>query len=253
MVLEEQEMPALPRKFDYAEIWQKTYFANTNAYLQYSILEGLDLKTVFGADLRDTRDYNYHGVLADGLQRSNQTNLNIGNLKKSTVLSETTLSYAKTFGKHDLSAVVGIEFQNTYFKGISSQSTNVPYGRPLNYNLFNPADVITREIDETQTRRSVFGRVNYAYDDRYLASVSIRRDGDSRFGVNNKYQTFPAVSVGWNVHNESFFSSNLLSQLKLRFSRGSLGTTSFLGSYDALNILSPAPTALGTDFISRKM
>ena len=125
----------------------------------------------------------------------------------------------------------------------------MPYGLPKNYNLFNPADVITREIDETQTRRSVFGRVNYAYDNRYLASVSLRRDGDSRFGANNKFQTFPAVSLGWNVHNESFFSSNLLSQLKLRFSRGSLGTTSFLGSYDALRILSPAPTAFGTGFL----
>ena len=118
------------------------------------------------------------------------------------MLSETTLMYAKTLGKHDLSAVLGMEFQTTYFKGISSVATNVPYGLPKNYNLFNPADVITREIDETQTRRSVFGRVNYAYDNRYLASVSLRRDGDSRFGANNKFQTFPAVSLGWNVHDD---------------------------------------------------
>lgn len=236
-------------KFDNAKLWQKTFFANTNAYLQYSILKGLDLKTVFGADIRDTRDYYYQGVLADGLQRSNESDLDIADLKRTTVLSETTLSYAKTFGKHDLSAVVGMEFQNTYFKGISSQGTNVPFGQPLNYALFSPADVITREIDETQSRRSVFGRVNYAYDDRYLASVSIRRDGDSRFGSNNKFQTFPAVSAGWNIHKESFFKSNLISQLKLRFSRGSLGTTSFLGSYDALSILSPSPTFLGTGFL----
>ena len=103
-------------KFNDAEIYQKTLFANTNAYLQYNIIEGLDIKTVFGADLRDTRDYNYQGILTDGLQRSTATNLNIANLKKSTVLSETTLMYAKTLGKHDLSAVVGDGVSNYLFQ-----------------------------------------------------------------------------------------------------------------------------------------
>ena len=164
-------------------------------------------------------------------------------------MSETTLNYTKTIGTSDISAVAGAEFQNFYIKGTAIAGTNVPLGLPLNYSYLNTADVTTRLRDETVSRRSVFGRVNYAYDNRYLASISARRDGDSRFGANNRYKVFPAFSLGWNVHNESFYHSDLLTDLKLRFSRGSLGTTSFLGSYSALSLLLTQPTIFGTGFL----
>src|SRR5690606_9232867 len=115
-------------KFDDAKNWEKTYFGNVNSYLQYEILDGLNIKAVLGADYKDTQSYYNQGVLADGQQRSNQSDLDISNIKVSTVLSETTLNYAKIIGKHDLSAVIGMEFQNTYFKGIVSNATNVPFG-----------------------------------------------------------------------------------------------------------------------------
>jgi TonB-linked SusC/RagA family outer membrane protein len=237
-------------KFDNARRYQKTYFGNVNSYLQYEILDGLNLKTVLGGDLRDTETYYYQGTLADSRERTNQSDLDISNLKVSTVLSETTLNYAKVLGKHDISAVAGFEFQTTTLKGLASVGTNVPIGLPINYNQLSPADVVTTERDETRTRRSVFGRVQYAFDNRYLFSASVRRDGDSRFGVNKRYETFPALSVGWNIHNESFFGEGGgWSQFKLRFSTGSLGTTSFLGSYDALSLLGTAPTAFGNGFL----
>ena len=94
-----------------------------------------------------------------------------------------------------------------------------------------------------------FGRINYAFDNRYLASVSVRRDGDSRFGRNNRHEIFPAVSLGWNVHNESFYNNDFLTDVKLRFSYGSLGTTSFLGAYSSLSLLNPQATALGNGFL----
>ncbi|MEL7376644.1 MAG: SusC/RagA family TonB-linked outer membrane protein, partial [Bacteroidota bacterium] len=149
----------------------------------------------------------------------------------------------------DLSAVAGLEFQNFFIDGVSLNGTNVPFGQPQNFALLDPADISISERDETIARRSVFGRVNYAFDNRYLASVSIRRDGDSRFGANNKYETFPAVSLGWNVHNEAFYNSSILTDLKLRFSTGSLGTTSFLGAYNSLSLLNPQATVFGTGFL----
>ncbi|MFD0990794.1 SusC/RagA family TonB-linked outer membrane protein [Mariniflexile jejuense] len=238
-------------KFDNSRRWAKNYFGNLSTYLQFNIMDGLDLKTVFGADLNNNVSYFYEGQLSDGQQRSNQTDLDISDIKKSTVLSETTLSYSKVFAdKHDVAAVVGLEYQNTYFKGMVSTGTNVPFGLPINYSFFNPADVVTREVDETRSRRSVFGRVNYAYDDKYLVSVSLRRDGDSRFGANKKFATFPAASIGWNMHKEAFLEdSDIISLLKPRFSTGSLGTESFLSSYSALSILSTAPTAFGSAFL----
>lgn len=237
-------------KLDNTERWQKTFFGNVTSYLQYSILDGLNVKTVLGGDLRDTQYYEHRLLGFDSRARSGQTYMDQTDLKVSTVLSETTLNYAKEFGKHDVSAVAGIEFQTTQLKGTAIEGSNIPDTAIQNYNLLDPADINVTERDETRARESVFGRINYAYDNRYLFSVSLRRDGDSRFGANKRFETFPAISVGWNMHNESFLQENeVLSQLKLRFSAGSLGTTSFLGSYDALSLLDPSPTLYGTGFL----
>ncbi|MFY0688397.1 MAG: TonB-dependent receptor [Cyclobacteriaceae bacterium] len=236
-------------KLDNTDAWQKTYFANVSSYLQFEIIDGLNIKTVLGADMRDVQDYSHRLLEFDSRARASQTFFDQQDTKRASVLSESTLNYAKTFGDHDISAVAGVEFQNFYIRATRLDGTNMPYGQPLNFGLLDPADIQVSERDETVSRRSVFGRVNYAYDDRYLASVSVRRDGDSRFGANNRFETFPAVSLGWNVHNESFFNLDFLSNLKLRFSTGSLGTTSFLGSYSSLSLLNPQASMLGTAFL----
>ncbi|MEM8525574.1 MAG: TonB-dependent receptor [Bacteroidota bacterium] len=236
-------------KLDNTDRFQNTYFGNLSSYLQFNIVDGLNIKTVLGGDLRDTENYFWRGLEFDSRARSNQTRLQQSNIQRASVLSETTLNYAKVIGKHDLGAVAGIEFQNFYIDGISLSGTNVPFGQPQNFALLDPADISISERDETISRRSVFGRINYAYDNRYLLSVSLRRDGDSRFGANNRFQTFPALSAGWNVHNESFYNSDFLSDLKLRFSYGSLGTTAFLGAYNSLSLLNPTATVFGTGFL----
>ena len=237
-------------KLDNTDTWEKTFFGNVSGYLQYSIIDGLNIKTVLGGDLRDTQNYTHRLLGFDSRARDSQTYMNQTDVKVSSVLSTTTLSYAKVFDKHDISAVAGIEFQTTTFKGTALRGSNVPDSAILNYNLFAPADINVTERDETRARESVFGRINYAFDDKYLASVSVRRDGDSRFGANKRFETFPALSLGWNVHNESFLQDNeTLSKLKLRFSTGSLGTTSFLGSYDSLSLLDPSATVYGTGFL----
>ena len=93
-----------------------------NSYLQFNIIEGLNIRTVLGADINDNQAYYYQGVLADYQQRSNQSDLDQTDLKRTSVLSETTLNYAKTLGNHDLSAVAGMEFQNFYIRGTSLQA-----------------------------------------------------------------------------------------------------------------------------------
>lgn len=236
-------------KLDNTDRYQKTYFGNLSSYLQYQIIDGLNIKTVLGADIRDTEDYFWRGLEFDSRARSTQTALDQTNVKRSSILSETTLNYAKTIDKHDISAVAGLEFQNFYIQGTSLQGSNVPFGDIINYNLLEPADIAVSERDETISRRSVFGRINYAFDNRYLFSASLRRDGDSRFGANERYATFPALSVGWNVHNESFWKSDAWSLMKLRFSTGSLGTTSDLGAYNSLSLLNPSATIFGNGFL----
>ena len=237
-------------KLDNVESWEKTYFANASGYLEYNIMEGLNVKTVLGGDIRDTQTYSHRLLGYDSRARDSQTFMRQTDLKVSTLLSETTLNFAKVIGKHDINAVAGFESQTTKLNGTALRGVNVPDTAIQNFNLLNPADITVTERDETRTRESIFGRVQYAYDSRYLASVSLRRDGSSQFGANKRYATFPAVSLGWNMHNESFLADNdVVSKLKLRFSTGSLGTTSFLGSYDSLSLLDPSATIYGTGFL----
>lgn len=236
-------------KLDNTDRYQKTYFANVTSFLEYKIIDGLNIKAVLGADIRDTKDYFYRGLEFDSQARGNQTALDETTVQQTSTLSETTLNYNKEIGKHSVSAVAGIEFQKIYFKGTSLTGTNVPFSDIVNYNLLKPEDITVRERDETISRWSYFGRISYAFDNRYLLSASIRRDGDSRFGANNRYATFPALSIGWNVHNESFYNFDFLSTLKPRFSTGSLGSTSDLGAYNSLSLLNPQATVLGTGFL----
>ncbi len=237
-------------KLDNAQNWEKTYFFNVSSYLEYQIIEGLNLKTVLGGDLRDTQLHYYQGILADNQARFQNTDLDRTDTKRSSVLSETTLSYSKEIGNHNISAVAGIEFQNNYIKATALRGAYVPYGEIVNYGLLEPENIAVTERDETSSRRSVFGRVNYAYNDKYLASFSIRRDGDSRFGANNRYEVFPAVSLGWNAHKEAFLQDNeVLSKLKFRFSTGSIGTTSFLGAYNSLSLLGTGATVFGNGYL----
>ncbi len=226
---------------------EKSYYGNVNAYLQYNIIDGLDIKTAFGGDIRDVRD-NFHQLSqADRRGQISRTSLDETNTQRSSIQSENTLTYAKVIGDHDVSAVVGLEFQNIYTRSISVQGGNLPSDEPLNLSLVGSVNLSER--NETISRRSIFGRINYAYDNRYLASVSLRRDGDSRFGSNNRFETFPALSLGWNVHNESFYNLDFLSNLKLRFSTGSIGTTSDLGAYNSLSLLNPRPVVLGNGYL----
>jgi len=176
-------------KLDNVESWEKTYFANASGYLEYNIMEGLNVKTVLGGDIRDTQTYSHRLLGYDSRARDSQTFMRQTDLKVSTLLSETTLNFAKVIGKHDINAVAGFESQTTKLNGTALRGVNVPDTAIQNFNLLNPADITVTERDETRTRESIFGRVQYAYDSRYLASVSLRRDGSSQFGANKRYAT----------------------------------------------------------------
>lgn len=92
--------------------------------------------------------------------------------------------------------------------------------------------------DETNSRTGLMGRVNYAYSDKYNFSASIRRDGYSRFGLQNIYGNFPSVSAAWTISNEDFMQSRTLNYLKLRLSYGVNGNSSGLEDYNAYARLS---------------
>jgi TonB-dependent starch-binding outer membrane protein SusC len=154
---------------------------------------------------------------------------------------ETYLSWDNEFGNHSINAVLGYSWQeNTNGDGFQASSTNFPTD-DIGYNnlgLGNPYAIADFRVDfgpsyYDQIRLvSDFARVKYGYNDRYLLQLSLRRDGSSAFGENNRWGYFPSIGAAWRISQENFMKeSNVLNDLKLRASYGVTGNSAGFSAY----------------------
>jgi len=148
-------------------------------------------------------------------------------------------NYKNTFfNKHSVDAMVGFEYYDAYAKGVSASGSNAPTDDFQDLELtLNNAERQTRGTNSYHQRERImsgFSRLNYDFDDKYLATFTVRRDGYSRLLGDNQYGTFPAFSLGWMVHREAFMAAtdNWLSFLKLRGSWGKNGNVGGIGLYE---------------------
>ncbi|GAB2595211.1 TonB-dependent receptor [Spirosoma areae] len=213
--------------YDQENIGQKS-FANAIGGLTYEFVKGLSLNVQYAVD--------YLSLDSKGFSGNYLTNFS-PNASKSTgqqitLQSTNSLSYNKVFnGIHSLNAVAVFETQA--FKGdyFNASATGLKFP-DLKYDNLAQANAFNAGSSFTNTGLvSYLGRVNYSLKDRYLLSVSVRRDGSSKFYGDNKYSTFPAVAVGWNLANEQFIQNlRVFSALKLRGSWGLTGSQA-IGAY----------------------
>lgn len=152
-------------------------------------------------------------------------------------LLETTLRYNNTFDKHTLQTVAGYSFQEDIGTGITAQGRQpiVNYTRMHDLSLFqnvNPGDVMSYKWSSRLI--SFFGRGIYNYDSRYYFTATIRRDGSSKFGLNNEWGWFPSASVMWNITGEDFMQNvTFMNNLRLRIGYGITGNQE-IGVYNDL-------------------
>jgi len=149
---------------------------------------------------------------------------------------ENTLNYDKVFGKHSIQALLGQSFRqgNVLLRQSSSEGFSVPYYPVID----NGATKSSKGSELKNTLSSYFGRINYAFNDRYLFTATLRRDGSSRFAPSNQFGYFPSASVGWKLNNEKFWNipKSIVSLLKLRGSYGKLGNQE-IGDYQFQGIV----------------
>ena len=135
--------------------------------------------------------------------------------------------------KHEFKFLAGLDMESNRYTYLSaSQADLVTPSVPTLNNATNK--VVNRGFNDTQwSTMGVFGRINYAYDSRYLAEFSIRRDGSSRFIGDKTWSTFPSLALGWNIANEEFFKplTKTVNTLKLRATYGALGNTNITALY----------------------
>jgi TonB-linked SusC/RagA family outer membrane protein len=142
------------------------------------------------------------------------------------------LRFSKMFDKHSVNALLAYEYND--YSGKSLSSTGIGFVPGFEVLDVTAKPELARGGISEWAVQSVFSNVNYAYDHRYLAQLSLRRDGASNFGDNAKYGNFFSVSAGWNIHQEDFFRNEAVDQLKLRASYGSVGNrpSSLYPQYD---------------------
>ncbi|HEX9958961.1 MAG TPA: TonB-dependent receptor [Fibrella sp.] len=206
-----------------------------SSYAQFQLIEGLAYKVSLNGSLENQRLKYYRPsfVDTDGSRAPKTADARNETSMNRDWLVEQTLNYNKTlFTKHSINLLAGYTTQKSYgeFARVNAQNFPNDVVRTL-----SAGQIVGGTNTETEySLISYLGRFNYAYDDKYLFTASIRTDGSSRFGANNKWGTFPSVSAGWRVSGESFMRDvRPVSDLKLRASWGLVGNNR-IGDYDAI-------------------
>lgn len=193
-----------------------------NLYAQIELFKGLKYKLNLTPDFSFERYKNYLNKYDFGLETNSITQLTERQRRRRNILVENLLTFDRTFGEHKISALAGYTYQDSRFRHIQA------YGEGLPQGLEEIDAATTNRSNEGNSWRSVLtsilGRVFYSYQNKYLFTATIRRDGSSKFGKNNRYGYFPSFSLGWNVAEEKFMENvHWLDQLKLRGGYGVLG------------------------------
>jgi TonB-linked SusC/RagA family outer membrane protein len=219
----------------------------TNESLEATILPGLRIKTNFGINSSDNSGYyftpsnnrmNGGTVLSFYSQSANNS---------FEYLWENTIAYSKTFGLHNIDFVGGISKQDNTYRYISGQGNGQVSDVLRNLNSVNNITNITGS-ESSYALASQFARLNYKFGDKYLVTGTVRRDGSSRFGANNRFGIFPSGSVAWRVKNESFLKNvDAVSDLKLRASYGEVGNQSSIGLFQYLSLYGTGGSATSTN------
>ncbi|PEN12969.1 SusC/RagA family TonB-linked outer membrane protein [Longibacter salinarum] len=191
-----------------------------NVFADIMPIEGLSLKSDVGVDLRYGDNYSFTPTYSVSPEFSNLTNsVSRYSDRRSSLIWSNTATYSRIFGtKHDLTVLGGTSAEWNTYEFISANTTGLPNDDPsLRYLQQGSASQgATGDLDRSRLV-SYFGRVNYGYDSRYLATVVARYDGSSRFGENNRFGFFPSFSLAWRVSEEAFMESvEFVDDLKLR-------------------------------------
>jgi TonB-dependent starch-binding outer membrane protein SusC len=197
-----------------------------NVFAEISLLKGLKFKTNAGLDFSDFNRKDIERKVNNGFIVRGTNRLIIDTNKFSSFVFSNTLNYDLELGKNNrISALLGYEYIRNDFDTFVAQADDFPF-ETEDFFVLNAATGArtSRGASTANTTVSQFGKINYAYSNRYLASFTLRRDGSSRFGENNRFGIFPSTTVGWRISNEDFFKKNdVVNSLKLRAGYGIVG------------------------------
>lgn len=220
-----------------------------NAYLNFKPLSGLTFKSLLGGDYTNNfidfftpSDVGEYRTAAPKPARASETKGSVINY-----LWENTLTFEKTFGKHEITVLAGTTFQKESGNSTLVSGTGIPDNNIDNLAGASSFSVVPQRYIWTQL--SYLTRLQYAYANKYLFSAAIRRDGSSRFGQDAKWGNFPSVTGGWLLSREDFFPElSWIDLLKLRATYGKAGNNQ-IGNYSSFALANPLSYVSGSTLL----
>lgn len=194
-------------------------------YVNWEITKGLTYRVNFGPDYTVRRNGRFTGSQTNARRGGDATG-SVDDRFQFNYTLENILNYTKTFNSvHNLNFTALQSFQRDRFEQSSISVLGIPAPSQLYHRLGDASQITGASTNLVEwALLSYMGRVNYDYKGKYLLTASVRADGSSRFGANNKFGIFPSAAFGWNMHQEEFLkNSSFVDQLKFRVSYGSIG------------------------------
>lgn len=211
---------------------------------QVNIVDGLSFKSSISSDIIRSKE-NYY--MTNSINRGRGSIGRFSTGESINLVNNNIFSYENQFGKNRINAIAGFTVQKILSQSTGSEATGFPNE---NVRTLNAATKILSSTSYSTGSRllSYLARGIYNYDNKYIFTASIRRDGSSKFGRNNKWGWFPSLSGGWNIAEEGFMKvQNTISNLKLRASYGVTGNNSFSGgNFPAIGALGQANYVFGS-------
>ncbi len=212
----------------------------TSGFAEYDIAKGLTAKTSYSRDFYSINNFQYTAANTSlGTTTQNPSRLTNSNSTGESILWENTLTYDKTIGDHRFTILGGFSRQQDQAKAVKASAENVPFNGDdstlyLNLGTATTGQYAVGEEGSKSRYQSYFGRLNYAFADKYLLSATIRRDGTTayNFSGDQKSATFPSVGIGWVLSKEKFMEKSGFDFLKLKASWGQLGNATISRQYD---------------------
>ena len=238
----------------------RTYLSRIlgNAAVEYKLVKDITLKITAGVDLINTKQ-NYYSPSYDGSPAGSTIGYavkgyaSVGNVTANTWINENTVTYDHTFNnKHFLTVLAGYTMQHERDESAVATAQNFPNDL-TKFNNLNYASTPVLSISDAHEYElnSYLGRVNYSFRHKYNVTATLRADGSSKLGTNNRWGYFPSIGLSWNISQENFLKSltPMLSSLKLRLSAGQTGNSE-VPPYSALAALTPTNYYFGSTLVT---
>lgn len=224
----------------------KNTYSMNNFSFEWKIIPALKLTTRLGYDLNYQSGDNYSSILSWDNQAIVQgpSKLQVSTSNNKNLTLDTYFDYEKTFlNVHYFHVLGGFSHIKNSYESLDGYRENSPSTELYVLNAFGSTNQTTNGTASETKLNSVFGRINYRFEDKYLLEGNLRYDGSSRFSQSTRFGLFPSVSAGWIVSKENFFDVSWIENLKIRSSYGTLGNQE-IGTYPyqrTLNLNQPYP------------